>query len=183
LSGNALINGNVTAASISTNGQAVINGHVTKSAGTLNCFPMDLAVFKQLLTASNDNASIPARFLSGNDLNVAGKSALSLPAGDYIFDNVNVSGGADVIAQGPVHIFVRQAVSFTGHSMVSKSGAPPIIIFTDSASGQQLSGGDRFAGVIYAPNAQVSVSGNTQLIGRVQATSINVAGNASVAAP
>ncbi|MEK7388849.1 MAG: hypothetical protein AAB036_04050 [Elusimicrobiota bacterium] len=181
LSGNARIEGDATALPVNLSGNASITGTITRSSASLTCFPIDLTFTRQVLEASNDNASIPAGFLNGGVLRVTGNSTLTLPAGTYIVDRLEVSGNAKFRANGAVNLFVRQSASLSGNSETGALGAP-ITMLVESNSDQALSG-KSIRATFYAPNAKAVLSGNALFSGRLHAGRVDMGGNSKVEAP
>ena len=181
MSGNSKIMGDTTAFPINQSGNAKIAGTIVQSSSSLNCFPIDMSFTQQALEASNDNAAIPAGFLSGGILGVTGSNTLSLPEGNYIVDRLEVSGNAKLRASGAVNLFVRKSVSLSGNSETGTSSAP-INILVGSGSDQVLSG-KSIRAIFYAPTAKAILSGNTLFSGRLHAGRIEMAGTSKVEAP
>lgn len=181
LSGNALITGNLTAPSLQTTGNASVQGQVTQASGTLSCFPLDLSAVNQLLSARNDNMSLPAGFLTGGTLRVAGSTTLNLSTGIYIVDRLEVSGNARLQASGLVNLFVRQSVSLSGNSEVDSAEAPIRILIASNS--EQVLSNRSIRAIFYAPTAKVVLSGNTLFSGRLHAGQVEMTGTSKVEAP
>lgn len=182
LVGDSLISGDVTAASVKTTGHSKVTGRIILSPGSMNCFPADLTAALQLLTASNDNANIPAGFLNAGILRVAGKELVTLTSGDYLVDRLEMSGGSRLVASGPVRIFVRQSVQLAGQA-IAGTAASPLTIFSDTTGTLSSTGTAELHAILYAPTANINLSGQTRIIGKVHAAGVAMTGTAKVEAP
>lgn len=182
LTGDAVISGDVMAAAVKTTGHSKVTGQIIQSPSSLNCFPADLTAALQLLTTSNDNAKIPVGFLNAGVLRVAGKDSLTLASGDYLVDRLELSGDSTLIANGSVHLFVRQGIELAGQA-VAGSESSPLTIFSNSTGTLTSSGSTEFHGILYAPTAKINLSGKARIIGKIHVAAATMAGDAKVEAP
>lgn len=182
LVGDALIGGDVTAATVNATGHSRVTGEIVRSPGSLNCLPADLTATLQLLTESNDNVNIPAEFLSAGVLRVTDKHALTLASGDYLVERLELSGASRLIANGPVRIFVRQDINFTGQA-VAGSRSSPLTIFSNSTGTLTSAGSVELHAILYAPKATLNLSGQARIIGTVHVADATMTGSAKVEAP
>jgi hypothetical protein len=157
---NVSSDGNVQAGrSITVNSGAVIRGSITPNS------PVTPTPFPQ-----------PAGLVSGGDLNPSRQ--VTLPAGDYLFRNININSGGSIVGTGGlVRIWYTGTLNIGG-PVTSASNLPENLwFFGEQGSGSvNFNAGVTVTGVIYAPTAP-SVAMNTRnatlfgaLIGGVQAT-------------
>lgn len=177
LDGGASVYGNVTVGPGGSYGSAVTNGG--------SSFTGTLVVSSTLL---------PMPFLSppsgqnDGDLVLKG-STRTLSQGVYVFSTMDLSGGASLQVSGPVTIFVLGNISVTGNSSINtttRNSMNLTIIGGPKTTSVNISGhGSKSQAVycsIYAPAADVKISGNDQaaLYGSVIANSVSVSGGTSI---
>lgn len=136
---------------------------------------------------------------SGGRLNVSGNT--TLPAGDYRFSEIDVSGSGSLILEGDVNIYVDGEFSVTGNGQVTVNGStelyvggditvwgngiantttiPSNLLIYGSGDTDQdiaLSGDADLYGAIYAPEANVVVDGNGDVYGAITGGDVDLVG-------
>ena len=108
---------------------------------------------------------------------------VTLANGTYCFKSIKLSGGADLLVNGPVTIKVTGQVAMNGTVQNSTQKAINLQLlssFTGSNNGIVLSGGAQAYMAIYAPRTQISISGGGDLYGALAADDIQASGGAKV---
>jgi hypothetical protein len=112
-------------------------------------------------------------FAAGNygNLSIGGGTTVHLSAGTYNINSLSLTGGSTlVIDSGPVILNIAgaglsstdKAVSFAGGSTISNTGGHPSDVQMVYGGSQPiaLTGGSSTYGVVYAPNAALTISGS-----------------------
>ncbi|MCM2304461.1 MAG: hypothetical protein NDJ72_07140, partial [Elusimicrobia bacterium] len=119
LSGGASVDGDVAGLSVTLNGKASVSGAIAR--GPVAAPAYDLAAARAWAQANNGNAVIPAALMSGGALALTGGS-LELPAGDYYFTGLSLSGQSRLSVAGRVNIFLHGPLSVEGGAEINKEG-------------------------------------------------------------
>ncbi len=147
----------------------------------------------------NNNAEIPPAVKSNGQLvnayNPGNKSVslqagatLTLPGGTkenpkvYYLSSALLNGNSNLIINDYVVIFTDGSLDFSGGTVINNGGAGPPEKFLVYSSGNintdvKVNGGAGFAGAIYAPNAEVTLTGGGNVFGAVVGGKVNVSGN------
>jgi hypothetical protein len=133
-------------------------------------------------TPSNLYASMqPLSLASLGDLVVAANTTLVLPAGDYLYDNIDIQGGATLQVQGRARLWFRQTLSIQGNAAALSQLPADLSFFgTSDATDVSLLGSPIVYGVIYAPSAAMHVSGHSVVYGALAAATVDLSGNAEL---
>jgi hypothetical protein len=117
------------------------------------------------------------------DLSVSDGQTLTIAAGTYCFGSVTLSGNATLAVGGPVVISLTGTFSESGSSLVNQTGAPANLQISTSftgSSGVAISGSSVAHFTVYAPAAEVVVSGGSQVSGLVLGSSIALSDSAAI---
>ena len=123
---------------------------------------------------TNDNGSIglPA---TGASASYSG-GTFAVPPGHYYLDNFSMSGGTINIS-GPTTIYMNGPFTFSGGNLNVLSGhRSDLMIYTVTASSVSISGGSPVFADIQAPTSTISISGLSNLYGRVIGKLLNFNG-------
>lgn len=131
--------------------------------------------------------------LSCSDYTITGGTQLVLdPAGGplgngtYCYHDLTVQGNADLLASGPVTVYLTGDLIARGDSSVGVSSDPRLmtILMTPSAAATleqgTITGSTKFYGALYGPKATITISGNADVYGSIVAKQVNVTGSASI---
>jgi Flp pilus assembly protein TadG len=102
-----------------------------------------------------------------------------MPAGTYYFRDMLINGGAILHITGEVKIYVTRNLTFIGGSYVYNDTSKAenlTIMMTGGVANIAFS--EPFYGVLYAPDSDVTISGNADVYGAVVANNLKVTGNA-----
>jgi len=110
----------------------------------------------------------------GWNLSLQGGDNLTLEAGTYYVDSINLSGNSALTVTGPTTIYVSGNVDATGGALVNSTANPANLTIISTGTAFKSTGGANFYGQVLAPNADVVLSGNDvgwygALIGRTVA--------------
>ena len=167
LSNSATINGNATATSFTLSGTSAINGtRITPTQPT-----SFLAVY------------VPVGLTDLGTIKVSSGQTQTLSPGSYQATSVSVSGGQLIIdnAAGPVTIYVTGAVSVSsGQVTLADPNPEKFAIYVASTKTVAVKSDGTFAGVVYAPQSSVALSGSGQFKGAFVGLKMDLSSNAKV---
>ena len=132
-------------------------------------------------TVALNSVQIPPNLANQGALSVSSKDTVTLPGGAYWYSSINISGDALVNFTGPATLYVSGSISITGKGIVTSQNLPPnLLIYVQGSPTVSLAGKDNFYGAVYAPDSNVSLSGNAALYGAVVGAVIHDSGKALV---
>jgi hypothetical protein len=156
-----------------------VTGYRGTLTGPLSYPPADAAD----AAAVNDNAAlrVPPFNPLTRDL-VMATGTYTVPAGTYYVNNLTLAGGT-LATSGAVTIYVTGALSITG-DRTAPDGLKPAnlrILVASTLPGRiDLTGGDRLYGDIYAPYADLTDSGGSDVYGMLVARTIAITGSSGL---
>ncbi len=115
-----------------------------------------------------------------------GPSDLVLNAGTYIFNTLSIVGTAKITTNGKVTIKIAgqgstSPLSLLGNSITNSSYDPSNLQIIYGGTGNiALTGGTATAAIVYAPNANLTLSGNGDVYGSMIAGRMSVPGGANI---
>ena len=115
-----------------------------------------------------------------------GPSDLVLNEGTYIFNTLSVVGTAKITTNGKVTIKIAgqgstSPLSLLGNSITNSSYDPSNLQIIYGGTGNiALTGGTATAAIVYAPNANLTLSGNGDVYGAMLAGRMSVPGGAHI---
>lgn len=177
LSGGAEVAGDVSGRTVTLNGKAEVHGTITRGDAAAASPAYDLAAARAWARANNDNAVIPAANLSDGALALT-DGGLELPAGDYYFTGLRLSGKARLSVSGRVNVFLDGPLSVSGSAELNKEGDADDLWIVAGAGDASLSGNTDTAFNLFAPLSGVSVSGGGQFAGRMLGRTVAGSGKA-----
>lgn len=178
LTGGSAVNGDATpgpGCSVSSSGGGGVTGSTAPNSQTEDCTPLDLTSMMSTASSTNDNGTIPALTDKGKDpfktpgsldLHLSGGDNIDLSAGTYYFTDVSLGGGSTITTSGKVTIYVDGDYDISGGGLVNSGNATDLTVYV-SGTQAKLTGGSGTAGAIYAPNADVLISGGGEINGSV----------------
>lgn len=116
-------------------------------------------------------------------IGASGRTETVLAAGDYWCNAISISGSGSIVlpATGTVRIFVEgsnPSINIGGQGFVNSGRPENLQVFT-SATSVDVSGNGTFRGVLYAPNADITMRGNGQYYGAVIGHEMSLTGGGS----
>jgi hypothetical protein len=167
MSNSATINGNATAASFSLSGSSKI----TKRRITLTQPTSFLAV------------SVPVDLTDLGTIKLSKGSMRTLGPGSYQVEDVSLSGGTLVIdnATGPVTLYVTgQFTISSGQVTMTDPNPEKFAMYIASTKQAAVNSNGTFAGVIFAPQSVVTLTGSGQFLGSFVGQQMKLTGDAKV---
>ena len=141
---------------------------------------------------------------SGNLYLPQGKdTTMTIPTGNYYYNNISLSGQAELTISANTHLYVNndfttsgQSIiytypgveiyiggdgNFSGQGIINTSGIPSNLQIYGLGSDTSISysGQNDFYGTIYAPEVSISLSGNAAFFGAIVGETIDISGNGS----
>jgi Flp pilus assembly protein TadG len=184
LGGSTVVNGNTFVGA----GRTVTGGTVTGSRNTLAqplSYPNGDA--SPYGPSNNDNGQIPSWAIASSSFKLDNTQSVSLPGGNYFFNNFDMTGGSTLTFTGPATVYCYGTFSMSGRTNTSGlvpgnlklvmvpnpwSGAAPGSVSVGSSSA--------FYGQIYAPQSAVSIGGTGDVYGSVLGRTVNMTGTGRV---
>ncbi|MBY0548821.1 MAG: hypothetical protein K2W95_16235 [Candidatus Obscuribacterales bacterium] len=175
---------------------AVVTGGVISNALVSNSFdsiaqgrglPEGTPVVQESLSLEQkDLPPVPSHPSSATyiaTIGASGRTATTLAPGDYWCNAISISGSGSIIlpASGTVRIFVEgsnPSIQIGGQGFVNSGRPENFQVFT-SATSVDVSGNGIFRGVLYAPNADITMRGNGQYYGAVIGHEMSLTGGGS----
>ena len=168
---------------VTITGGATVTGSIGSRQKPLNLPAVDVST----VAVTNDNDQIPWvpegkswRSLvdeNGNFL-LDGNNSIDLPPGTYYLHDVTLAGSAVLNITGPTTIYVTGNLYRGGLVTVSNSEQAPAnlrILMTGGTA--EVTSGNDFYGVIYAPNTAVTIDGSSDLYGAVVGKTLTMTGS------
>ena len=175
---------------VEVDGNPIITGNIGNRVK-----PLDLpSVNASPYSTNNNNNSLP-RVLrlnangNGNhwvspldnqgDFRLNAGDIYNLSGGTYYFRDMLLNGGATLNITGDATIYVTRDLTFNGGSFVNTTGLKAESLTINMTGGvANITFGSPFYGVLYAPDTDVTVSGNADVYGAVVAEDLKITGNA-----
>jgi hypothetical protein len=103
----------------------------------------------------------------------------NMPGGTYYFRDMLLNGGAILNITGDVTIYVTRDLTFNGGSFVNNVTNKAENLTINMTGGvAAITFGSPFYGVLYAPDTDVTISGDADVYGAVVADDLRITGNA-----
>ena len=161
---------------------ASISGSQSETGANRNPEPVD---FNE--ANINDNETIergpvwaPEYVRPNGDLVVNNGRVLTLDSGTYSFNNVTVTGGGQLRISGEVQIFAQGKVQLDNGTNVNPSRVPRDFQLFVGDGPVNIQGGNGLHGVIYAPEASVTIANGSGFFGSILGKKLSVAGGAGL---
>jgi len=189
LTGNVRVEGDATATGeISVGGNSTITGETKEGAQPLDLPQVDISEY---LDEANEGELIVGDLrISGNgyydlgpahitgDLKISGNRTVTLRGTVYVEGKIKMSGNTRI--EGPGTVVSEGNIEVTGNSKLEPEDIPTIISVSGSI---QVTGNNWTSAILYAPNGEVAMSGNSKIYGSIVAGSVSVVGNSKVDYP
>ena len=125
--------------------------------------------------------SYPPFFLSDEgDLIVSNGRNLTLESGVYRVRDLKVGGGSRLTIERNVTIYVERELLLDNGTDANPTRVPSDFQLFVGSGPVRIAGGNRLHGVIYAPEAAVTVDNNAKFFGSIIGKSLTTAGNAEL---
>ncbi len=189
LGGNARIRGDGTATlDIHLSGNAQIEGDETEGAAPLTPPEIDSATYLEeaelggihsgnLSISGNGYYDLGPLHITGN-LSISGNYIVRLEGTVYVDGTISMSGNTRI--EGGYSILAEGNISITGNSKLDLDNIP----FVFSTEGDiYISGNNWTSAVVYAPNGNVNLTGNSKIYGAVCGLGVTGSGNNKIEYP
>jgi Tfp pilus assembly protein PilX len=120
------------------------------------------------------SVTLPATYTDLGDVTMS-SGTQHIPGGTYVINNLNLSGTANIIWDGPVKLYIKSSYSVTQNVTISTYGNRAInrqLYFLPTCATATWSGTNVCVGDLYAPDTAFTISGSVEKFGRVIAKSI-----------
>lgn len=117
------------------------------------------------------------------DLTANGGGEVRLTGGTYIFRSIKLTGGARLSFTGdkPAVIYVTEDFDLSGGILNNTSKSPKNLLFMLAKDvSAKITGGAQTFATIYGPEADVNLTGGTDIYGAIVARSVKLQGGASI---
>ncbi|MDF1701146.1 MAG: hypothetical protein P1V36_08310 [Planctomycetota bacterium] len=181
---------------VETAGSPTITGDTLPRRDDIEIPSVDAAEFAAAL-ASNDNTNLSVSGGGGRPpyddrtraLVATGTKVVTLPGGTYFFSSVRLAGGAVLNVTGPSVIYVTGQFDLGGGSLVNATGIPSNLrvyahphvlpdVPAPTHSEVIFNGGAGSALAVYAPEVDITISGNADVYGALVGRAIKSTGDA-----
>jgi hypothetical protein len=171
---NATVNGNASPGegyAVNVSGQGSVSGSTDPHKKLLEGPPVDPGN----ASSYNDNDLIdPMWFDDFGNLKIPANKSLTLPGGVYFFSKDFTVNGT-LTFTSPATIYIQGKVSISGQGLINESQMPGnLLVYPLSDTNVTLSMNNSFYGVVYAPLAQLTVTGNADYYGAALAKSLKL---------
>ena len=193
--GNVASNGDITlvgSSSISGNARPGIAKKVVgSSAVTGSTMPLERVLSfpngdPGSYRSTNDNGNVPANAMSASSFSLGSNKSVTLPGGNYYFNNFSTGGGSALTFTGPATIYVYGFFSMNGNTTTS-GGRPGNlrVVMVPSSSGTPPGNVDIGSSAalyadVYAPQSRITLSGTGDIYGSVLGKSIDMTGSSAI---
>jgi len=175
MSGSATIYGNAIPGPGYTATGGIVTGSRTAATSPIVC--PSVSVGSNATT--NNNAAV-ASYTSNGSFNVSGSNTATMPGGTYCFQNFIMSGQSILDITGPVVIYVTGTLDLSGSVYTAQSVPSNLQIYVASTQNSTLSGSTAFYGEVYAPQSNVTISGQSGFCGSCVGASLTISGSGGV---
>lgn len=186
LAGSFEIEGDVISGGIvSISGGKVPDGRIVEGAARIDV--PDPTDDVKAAKNDNDNAKIPcvkkgkkcSSPVSNGALVLSSTQSVTLPAGDYYFTSISISGQAQLDIDGEVTIYLAGGATLNGGSSTNPS-SDSLTIVSSGTSDIKLNGNADSQMAIYAPFAKVRFSGTQGFHGTALGRELHISGTADL---
>ncbi len=179
LSGGATIHGNVRGTSVSG---GTVTGTVSPLAQPLSFPPGDAGSY----ATTNDNALIPAWAINGTNFALGKNKTLTIPGGNYYFNNFTRASGSVLSFTGPATIYCYGSFAMTGQTNTASNIPKNLSLVMCTGPTGALPGdvtitaGAALYANVYAPQSNVTISGGGEIYGSVLGQNVKMSGTGAI---
>lgn len=136
--------------------------------------------------ASGQEISLPSVVVPGDASNVGEINGnLTLTTGIYTCSGINLNGQERLIINGNVQLYCTGNIQISGQGSIDNTGANGQatnfhIYCTNNVTSIDVVGNGEFFGTIYAPGAEIKISGNGNVYGQLIGNAVKFNGNGKV---
>jgi len=131
-------------------------------------------------------SAIPAGVTNQGSLSISGNKVTTLNEGTYWFSSLSITGNGQLVINGAVKIYVTGSIDIGGNGVATANNLPPNLLLygtvdpnnsANKCTSASIHGNGDFHGALYAPDADIQVSGNGAVYGSLTGKSVKVNGN------
>lgn len=124
-----------------------------------------------------------------HDVKVSGGSTITLSAGTYVMDTLNLSGNSILnVSSGPIIVYIacvdttQNALDLSGGTVANASQKSTDLVFmlSSTCKSAKISGGAQASYAIYAPGTDITISGGGTLYGAVVGATVTDTGGSAI---
>jgi hypothetical protein len=174
-SGSTIFGSAAAGGSVTTNGGASVTGSASNGAS-----PQPFPLVTACSPYSSTTGITPASSYTPSDgkLKESGGGTLTLAPGTYCFSEVDLTGNSTLVISGATTINLTGDWKSTGGTISNTTHLPSNLKINSSGSKVEMTGGTDTYVIIYAPAADVKLSGNSSFFGSAIGDKIDVSGGA-----
>jgi hypothetical protein len=180
---------------ITISGNSTISGDVTIGPGGNTSSSIQIVSGSNVTITGTQSAAsttwnlplstIPSGVVNQGPLTIS-DSVRTLSEGTYWFSSISISGNGQLQVSGAVKIYVTGNISISGNGLATAGNLPPNLLVygtvdpnnsSNKTTSVTMSGNANFYGAIYAPDADIQVTGNGGIYGSLTGKTISVNGN------
>ncbi|MFH5804452.1 TadG family pilus assembly protein [Alienimonas sp. DA493] len=166
-------------------GSAVVTGNTSPRLRPLDLPSVDVGE----VSSANDNADLPQIRKGNNYVSILdqfrnflldGGRSYTLPSGDYYFHDLILTGSSMLYAEPGVNIYVTGRLDTSGGDVVNSSQIPGNLRIFMTGGPVRFAGSSDSHMVIYAPDSEVVITGDSGFYGAVVGKTLSLEGGGSV---
>lgn len=206
IKGQSKVTGSVFGKTVTVIDKSTVTGQIVQNAVPISSVPIDLTSISSAVSQSNDNAKVSRTQKGKSPVTTDGRFTLSdgdsltLSSGSYYFKAIKVEGKAAVTLSGKVNILCVGDIEVEGGAKINSGGnIADLVLFVDKPpkkSGDdqgskdkdnnvqegevKFEGQSEFAGIVYAPYAEIGIEGKSRVAGSLFGLAGDVEGEGAV---
>jgi hypothetical protein len=133
-------------------------------------------------------SQIPSGTINSGALTLSGNTVRTLGTGTYWFTSIRITGNGQLQVSGAVKIYVTGSIDIGGNGIATAGNLPPNLFIYGTAANLSsptvnvctsvsIHGNGNFYGAVYAPSANIAVSGNGAAFGSLTGNTVQINGN------
>ena len=159
-------------------------GGASYQTSTVLPAPVSLSsVTVPVIGTNQGNLTIKAAFTATPNqtygtVSVGAGGALTLPAGTYVIDSLTLSGNSSLTVTGAVIVYVKTGLDLSGGAVLNPTQKSTNLVFfgADTLTSVKVTGGTTAAYAVYAPKAEIDLTGGTDFYGAIVGKDIKNSG-------
>lgn len=185
IAGSAIVDGDVSGEDVTVGGNTTVTGDISTQRR-----PLDLPeVDKTEISLNNDNDSLPlipqgANFVSPLDADrnfqLAGGVTYDMPPGCYYFNDLRLTGQSTLNISGPTTICLTGNLDTSGGQLVNSTADSTNLTILMTGGTATLSASTDLYLFLYAPNTDVTLSGDATFIGAIVGKTVTATGDGAI---
>ncbi len=175
--------------SMSLTGPVTIRGEVVLAPGsdissTLWMAPKEWVTIEGSVSVSSQRLPVESVEMpllpDEGSLHVAGNEVVTLPGGQYRFQEVHITGHGQLVFTGPAEVYVEGDVHIAGDGIRTADQLPPNLALYATGERVVVQGRTDLYAKVVAPHASVELSGSACLFGQASGREVIVNGGSTI---